>query len=321
MPTGSEPRLHAKSLADLVPAAGLRWLVVAHPKQLLLDPAVKSGVELLFPKPRLDAFARSSGVDLRALSSTCVAGFDIGTLYLAETHEGIGVAQQAFVDRLVSHPVIKHPGPGVTHITGIIGTTPESFVALEGIGLGVSVKDPTLSKIAAAFALGKLKKSPSALNGAALRELPESVSHAPLRFYAPGPFGEPWTEGAEGLLGRTLAVAVTATPRATDRLEFELTLAGEFLADLAAENERARRSVERFAASALGRLLGMGTEGVLTEVLVDPRQIVVRVTLPTSRVFAGLHTAVAADAAEMLELRPRTRATKPHPLSLPTTTH
>jgi hypothetical protein len=308
-------------VTDLVPAAGLRWLVVAQPKTLLADPEFSRGVELLFPHSRLDVFAKASGVDLRELASACVAGFDLGTLYLAETRTEIGIAQQAFVDRLVSDPVIKHPGPGVTHITGIIGTTPESFVALDGFGLGVAVKDPTLSKIAAAFALGKLKKSPSALDGAALRELPRAASLAPLRFYAPGPFGEPWASGAEGLLGRTLAVAISATPQSGDRLRIEVILSGEYLPDFAAENERARRSVERFEASALGRLFGTSTEGAQKEVVVERTQVVLRVTLTTSRVFAGLHTAVAADAAEMLELRPSDRGDRSLPLSLPATTH
>ncbi|MGC4064255.1 MAG: hypothetical protein QM784_06340 [Polyangiaceae bacterium] len=308
-------------MTDLVPAAGLRWLVVAHPKLLLADQDFARGLDQLFPTPRLDAFARASGVELRALASACVAGFDIGTLYLAETPSGIGIAQQAFVDRLVSDPVIKYPGPGVTHITGIIGTTPESFVALDGFGLGVAVKDPLLSKIAAAFALGKLKKSPSALDGAALRELPAEASRAPLRFYAPGPFGEPWASGAEGLLGRTLAVAIAATPEQRDRLRIEAILAGEYLEDLGAENERARRSVERFETSALGRLLGMSTESALKEVIVERTRIVVRMSLSTSRVFAGLHAAVAADAKEMLELRSRAQSDRIPPLSLPATTH
>jgi hypothetical protein len=277
-------------------------MVVAKPKQLLYDSHVARSTEQLFPSKRLQAFAQGSGVDLRTLESGCIAGFDLGTLYLAETKTGIGVAQQAFVDRLMSEPVIKHPGAGVTHITGIVGTTPESFVALDGIGLGLSVKDPTLTKIAGAFALGKLHKSPSALKGAALRELPAELAQFPIQFYAPGPFSEQWAKGAEGLLGQTLAVAVVAKPNTDGSLRIEVIAAGDYGEDLPLTNQKARQSFQNLAQSDLGRLLGFASETLVPEVIAESRQLTLRLSVPLQRLMDGLFAAVAADATDLLEL-------------------
>ncbi|HEY5959037.1 MAG TPA: hypothetical protein VIV60_20900, partial [Polyangiaceae bacterium] len=179
--------LHRGPITDFVPAAGLRWMLVARPNELLQSAPLRRGLEKLFPSERLELFAQQSGLDIRSLGVGCVAGFDLGTLYLAETMATQKV-EKAFLARLASEPVTKHPGPGVTHITGLIGLTPESFVGVEGRLVGVSVKDPTLTRIVGAFALERLKKSPSALAGAALRDLPKSLAVDPLQFYAPGPF-------------------------------------------------------------------------------------------------------------------------------------
>lgn len=301
-PNSSEAQTNQRPLTDFVPAAGLRWLVAAEPKSLYEQAEVATAISNLFPKERLDAFARASGIELRALRSGVIAGFDLGTLYLAEAPDRIGVAQQAFVERLVSDPLIKRMGKGVTHTKGIIGLTPESFVTIDGLGIGLSVGDPTLTTIAGAFALGKLEKSPSALQGAALRELPESLVDYPLRFYAPGPFEGDWTKGAKGLLADTLAVAIVARPEPHGVLRVAITAMGDYGDALAETNQRVRLSYSDLAQSDLGRLLGLGSEQVAPEVTVEAHGITINVSLPLKRLLDGLYTAVAANVWEMLDV-------------------
>ena len=303
LPKAETPQLHQGALTDLVPAAGLRWLVVARPKQLLSDPQVTRATDRLFPPKQLQAFADISGLDLRNLESSAVAGFDIGTLYLAETRSSIGVAQQSFVDRLVSDPVVKHPSDRITITTGIIGTTPESFVAMEGIGIGVAVKDPLLAKIVSGFALGKLKKSPSAFNGAALRDMPTELAQFPAQFYALGPFEGKWAEGAEGLLGHTTAVAVVARPDHDGLLRLKILATGSYGNDLSNVNLRVRQLYLNLAQSDLGRLFGFASDDVTPEIAVESQRVAVTLAIPLKRLMDGLYTAVAAEVWDLLELR------------------
>lgn len=308
-PVSESKPVHQGPPTDLVPAAGLRWLVVVEPKRLWSIPGVAPSVQRLFATERLDAFAKASGLDLRTLDAGAIAGFDLGTLYLALTRDRIGIAQEAFIDRLISDPVTKHLGPGVTHTTGIIGTTPESFLALDRYGVALSVGDPTLTKIAGAFALGKLHKSPSALRGAALRELPKTLDDEPLRFYAPGPFIGEWARGAQGLLAETTAVAIVARPEQNGVLRVAVTALGDYGDDVNAVNRKARQSYEALAQSDLGRLLGFAEPTLSPEVMAESRRVSITLFIPLQRLIDGLYTAVAANVWDMLELAPRAKTT------------
>ncbi len=301
----SKPALHQGPITDFVPAAGLRWMAVVRPKELLQDQTLRQGLEKLFPNQRLDGFAQNSGLDLRGLGVGCVAGFDLGTLYLAETTSAVDSVQRAFLARLASDPVTKHPGPGVVHITGLIGLTPESFVGLSGRLVGVSVKDPTLTKIVGAFALERLKKSPSALFGAALSSLPKTLAIDPLQFYAPGPFSDEWAEGAHGLLGASLAAGMAArinTPGFVDAL---IVLAGDYGNDSQATVQRALETFQDLAQSGLGRILTLHEAGVMPEIQATPTEVTLRVRLPLQQLLDGLYAAVAANVWELLDYKPR----------------
>jgi hypothetical protein len=292
-------------ITDLVPAAGLRWMVVVRPRELLTNDNLRTGVNRLFPSERLDVFAKNSGIDLRTLDVGCVAGFDIGTLYLAKVSGATPPTERAFLARLASDPVTKHPGPGVVHITGLIGLTPESFVGIDGNVVGVSVKDPTLTKVAAGFALGKLKKSPSALRGAALKSLPSTLAEAPLRFYAPGPFGDEWSKGAHGLLADTVAVGISARLTSPDTVDALAVLEGDFGNDAPATIQRAIVTFQDLAQSGLGRLLSLHDESVVPEIVANDREITLRVRLPLRRMLDGLYAAVAADVRDLLDYKAR----------------
>jgi hypothetical protein len=193
----------------------------------------------------------------------------------------------------------------VVHITGLIGLTPESFVGIHGNIVGVSVKDPTLTKVVAGFALGKLKKSPSALNGAALRSLPAMLDEAPLRFYAPGPFGDEWSKGAYGLLADTVAVGISARLVSPDTVDALAILEGEYGGDAPATIRRALATFHDLAQSGIGRLLSLHDETVTPEIVATDRDVTLRVRLPLRRLLDGLYAAVAADVRDLLDYKAR----------------
>src|SRR5690606_8986296 len=61
------PPLHRGPLADYVPAAGLRWMVLGKPRAVAQHPSFRDSLGLLFPQARLLAFAQGAGVDLREI--------------------------------------------------------------------------------------------------------------------------------------------------------------------------------------------------------------------------------------------------------------
>lgn len=281
-------------------------MVVVRPKELLQDKSTKHGIERLFPDARLDVFARNSGVDLRTLDVGLVAGFDLGTLYLAET-PAVEAVEKAFLARLVSEPVRKQLGPKVVHVAGVIGVTPQSFVGISQRIVGVSVKDPTLTKIAGAFALNKLKKSPSALFGAALRALPTSLAADPIQFYAPGPFSDEWSHGAHGLMRDTVSVGITGRINTPGILDVQVLLQGEYPEGSEATVQKALGTFRALADNSLGRLLSLSDPSIAPEIVATPQQVSLRARLPIDRLLEGLYAVVTANVWDLLEYQPRQR--------------
>ena len=85
-------------------------------------------------------------------------------------------------------------------------------------------------KIASLFAMGLLRKSPTAFSEEPLSGLSVRIGSAPLRAFALGPFDVPGPigEGLRGLLVHATAIAATVRPSARDGLLFIVTVAGDF---------------------------------------------------------------------------------------------
>ena len=116
--------LHRGPLSDFISAASLRWLVLVRPQQLLSDAELARAISQIVSSRRFDAFAESSGVDLRVLPTAAIAGFSYATLYLAEVPKGVAAqARDHFSERLLAGSVSKHPRAALQRITGVIGQT------------------------------------------------------------------------------------------------------------------------------------------------------------------------------------------------------
>jgi hypothetical protein len=288
--------LHDGPLTDFVAAAGLRWMAVARLAELAHTPGLSASRDLLFPTARLDAFALATGLDLRETANALAAGYDLGTLYMAETPSESALVEARFRDRLLAGATTVSPHPQVKRISGAMGLSPETLVRVDAKWIAVAVGDPTPARAAELFALGRLTRSPPALRGSALSTLPHELDTAPLRFYASGPFSGDWARGARGLLGAALAFGVAAWPEGAE-LRVRAVLSGRWEATDAAELSSAWTDLSE---SSMGRLLGLDQPAGEPRVTFAPDALTFDVRLAIAPLTDGLRAAVAADVWEIL---------------------
>ncbi len=299
--------LYLGAPADYVPAAGLRWLVLARPKELLADPKLRKALARLIPQQSLDDYMTGTGVDPVRVPAAAVAGFDYGTLYLARVGDEDALIEERFAKRLLSSKPRKHPHPDLWRTTGMVGTTPQTLVRLDRHLVAVSVGDPTPARVVEAFARRKLKKSPPALQGAALSTLPKEATDAPLVFLAPGPFSGEWMSGAHGLLAHALAVAITLRPLKGPNAgvgRFTLYLAGDWKAVGPDSTARLVDAWDELSTSSTGALFGLDRLTAKPVVSGGDALLKLEIDADLQRLVAGLHAAVAADVGELMRLDP-----------------
>jgi len=303
--------LHQGPLSDLVPAAGLRWLALVKPSELLGHPELGPALSQVLTARRLDAFAEASGVDLRRVPQAAVAGFPYATLYLAEVPEMAQSAREHFAERLVAGAVTKHPRPNLTRITGVVGQTPETFLAIEDRAIAVAVGDPMIAKIAEAYAEERLKSSPSALHGSALATLP-ALADSPVALFAPGPFADEWRNAAGGLLESTVAIAVSLQPVGHGKIVATLYLSGGWANDADAAARRLATAWTAFTQSSAGHLFQLNPEAVVQS---TPELLSLRVELALEPLARGLKAAVFSDVGDLLRAPSNARSNTPNDAS------
>jgi len=292
--------LHRGPLTDFVASASLRWLLLVKPQRLLAEPGLGQAILQIIPNTRLDAFAESSGVDLRVVPEAAIAGFPYSTLYLAELPKGVAaLARARFDGRLLAGAVSKQQRPGLTLVTGVIGQTPETLLTVEERLLAISVGDPLPAKIAEAYAEERLKHSPPALDGAALSALSELAPSNMVVLFAPGPFADEWQRAAGGLLQSTVAVAITAEPIAHDKLATTLYLAGAWQDSADDAAHRLSAAWTTFARSSAGRLFELSE---VAEANANAEVVTLRVELELEGLLRGLRASVYGDLSQILNL-------------------
>jgi hypothetical protein len=305
--------LHRGPLTDFVPAAGLRWIVLAEPKQLFLERELADAITEIVPNVRLDAFAESTGVDLRRVTRGVVAGFSYSTLYLAELPDGVAKAvRERFSERLLAGAVTKEPRPNLLRVTGVVGQTPETLLTVEERWLAVAVGDPSVARIAEAYAEGRLKNSPSALHGSALSTLPEPAANNVAVLLAPGPFADEWQRAAGGLLESALAFGIALRPLADGKVAATLWLSGAWQTSAEAAKDQLRSAWVTLCRSSAGRLFSLPETAILTA---SPELLTLETTLDLKPLVRGLKAAVLGDISELLRLpeSPAKRPTLPAP--------
>lgn len=295
--------LHRGPLTDFISSAGLRWLLLLKPRQLLAEPELARAISQIIPSSRFAAFAESSGVDLRVVPEAAIAGFPYSTLYVAELPSGVAASARArFAERLLAGAVTKRPHPGLTRVTGVIGQTPETLLTVEDRLLAISVGDPLQAKIAEAYAEERLKHSPPALRGASLSTLPELASNNVAVLFAPGPFADEWQRAASGILQSAVAIAITAEPLHNGKVATTLYLAGAWQDSADDAARRLSAAWSTFAQSSAGHLFELSD---VAEVSTSPDLLRLRVELELAALVRGLRASVLADLSQILTLPPR----------------
>jgi hypothetical protein len=295
--------LHRGPLTDFVSSAGLRWLLLIKPQQLFAQPELGQAISQIIPNRRFDAFAESSGVDLRVLPEAGIAGFPYSTLYLAELPSGVAPLVRArFGERLLAGAVSKQSHPGLTRMTGVIGQTPETLLTIDDRLLAISVGDPIPAKIAEAYARERLTHSPPALRGAALATLPELASSNVAILFAPGPFADEWQRAADGLLQSTEAIAVTAQPTGSGKVATTVYLSGAWQDSAEEAAQRLGAAWSRFARSSAGRLFELND---VAEISASRDVLRLRIELELNALVRGLRASVFGDLSQILNLPPK----------------
>jgi hypothetical protein len=255
----------------------------------------------LVPAERLEAYERSTGIDLRSLNTALVAGYDLGTLYLAENPGDLQRIELRFRERLVAEVETRKPHTKLTTISGVVGRTPQGLLLYEGQLVASAVGDPTLLKVVEAFARGKLERAVPALRGAALSRVADFAEGAPLRVLLPGPFEGRWMLAAEGLLAAADGVALAVTPVGAERVALSVAIEGPWNATReVAPAESLRLAWEDLASSSTGKLFGFDEPATPPSIETSDTRVTLTTELRLEPIVAGLHAAASAQIAEIL---------------------
>jgi hypothetical protein len=277
----------------------VRWLVDARPARIFRDSALKTALAGVLSPERMDAFAEVTGVDLRELEEVVVAGYELGTLYVTSLAAPDGGHVRAHFEARLTGAIVKHPRPALYRIAGTHGGEPRALVSFDDRVFALAVGDLTLARVAEAYAERRLK-SPTALHGAALAELPPPASDALAVLYAPGPFVDAWASAAHGLLNTALALDVAIRSGGDGRLPVLFTAVGDWNeAEAHAELEAAWRELSE---SPTGRLFGLDQAKNVNSVA-HLHQLTWSADLDIPQLTAGLRAATATNVSEMFEVR------------------
>jgi len=295
------PKRYSGRLEDYVPAAGLRWLVRGAPAKLAESQSFRPGLDLLFTPERRRAVAQTTGFALETLPRAVIAGFDLGTLYLVELPTATaGEARARFAARQIREPVPRSVDPNVVLLSGLSEGKPIGLVTIDDRVVAFGVGDPTLCRVVAAYARGKLKAK-RAFEGAALRGLESETDAAPIAAHVPGPFDERWQNAGGGLLAITTAVSAKLTATSADHAALELVLHGDFAETNAAE--RLRSTYMSVASSSTGTALGLGAAldaRAVTNLQSD--RVALMVPLPITDIARGARAVTSGDFADIFSL-------------------
>ena len=313
-PPPPTPRYSGR-LEDYVPAAGLRWLLRGSPAKLAESQSFRPALELFITKERLRAVAQTTGFALETLPRGVIAGFDLGTLYLAELPNATAsTARARFESRQIHPPSKRTPDPNIVVLTGMNEGLPVGLVTIDDRVVIYGIGDPMLCRVVEAYARGKLKAK-SAFQGAALAGLAAESEGALVAAHVPGPFEERWQQAAGGLLSITTALTAKLTPTSADHATLELALHGDFAGSNA--EERLRSTYMSVASSSTGTLLGLGSAlDARTVTNMQSDRVALMVPLPLTEIAKGARAVTSGDLVDIFRLTP-SAANAPAPTSSP----
>ncbi len=251
-PPVAAPEVGARPLIDFVPAAGLRWALVLDPAELLA--AVQHAAPQLLPEARVRAFAQAVGVTLNETRQVVIAGYDTATLYLVRAPHSATSIHQRLRRRMLTQPKRDQDDAWPRELIGMVGNTSVRLLAWDNDTSACAIGDGVPAQAAWLFATGRLKKSPSALEGSSLQTLAPSPD-APLRLYVAGPLDEPQAIPDESPLKRLQAAEIQLSFSSDlEHVRFWMQLLGDWPQNV---TEHWCTWFEHIASSSSGALLGL----------------------------------------------------------------
>jgi hypothetical protein len=286
---------------SLVAAGGLEWIVVARLRELAASPAVGPGLTRLFPDARLAAFEHATAIDLKQVQTAAVASYPNSTLYIVNGVAKPMEAELRFRSKLMGDEVRTAMRADVALVHGRTGSSSlRAMAAMLPDTVAIESGGTSRAKAAAMYALGKLQRSPRALQIPDLEALAQRLGPAPVLAFAPGPFEGDYKRALRGLLGAASAVgaAIRITPIGT--LQGSFAVAGPWGERAEAASARLAMGWQDVAESAFGRLTGLNEplRAPLSTHAVDAVSLTVEVA--PDRFLDGLRAAVSAQVSEIM---------------------
>jgi hypothetical protein len=297
------PPLHGGPITDLFAAAGLDWLVIARPSELLR--AMGAPIARVLPPANLDKLSTHLGFDVRLADSLVVGGYGETTLYAVKVaHDGKN-AEARFVERLTGDVVRGSEGSRIRRVSGVVGKTPRAFADLDESVVLFESGPTGPMKAAVAFAQEKLKRAKPALVAEPLASLGKRLEDAPLLAMAPRPPRGGWTRGAHGILPMASAIGVAATPEG-DALRVRGAALGAWDEPPTKALESLSATIADLTGAPLGRLLGLDRPRVAPSYGGDRDAIRFEATVDATTLAEGLWAATSAELGELFGKRLRT---------------
>jgi hypothetical protein len=301
------PPLRIGELTSLLPLAHLRWAVLVKPREIAAVPWLIPPISRVLSEENLGRFAASVGFDLRQIPEAVAASYaDEGgeaMLYVVRHNSEPLVLERIFRARIVGgeHRTVERPD--LVRVSGKIGVTTVTLllagrdVAAFQIG-GSAARGP--ARIAALYALDKLKRSPTLLAEDPLKALDVRLGQAPLRAFALGPFEGELSRGARGLLAGATAIGAAVRPSAREGLLVAIAVAGDFSKSGAAASHELATAWDELAGGSFGHLLGLDEpiEKPLATYAADA--VAVAIEIDPGRLAKGLASATSARIDEIM---------------------
>ncbi len=307
-PPPSRVPLTLEPLHGLAIGAGLRWIVLSTPQAVSRHPALAAGVARLVPPARRRAFLHLTGIDLDAVQHLVVAGYDRSVLFLMDGINNPLSTEETFRDRLVRDmtrtayqpdAVWTHGKTASGDVRAVAAMAP-NVVAVEG-------GDAFRSKVALLLALGRVRRSPRALDLSDMKSLLDELGDGPMQALAPGPFLGEWENALAGLLRVTSVVGARVRLADDGAMDLAVRLAGPWGDDATSASTILLERWFEVARSPVGRLLHLHELQAEPHVVDRADMIGLDARLDGVRFVDGLYDAVAADLGDILDLGDATR--------------
>lgn len=301
------PPLKTEKLTDLLALAHLRWLIVARPRDIASTPSLIPAINSVVKEENLNLFAKRTGVDLREVREAAIASYvEEGVesrIWLARHAGDAGVIERSFGARLTTGVHRTEDRADVVRLAGKIGAENDVMVLLgrDVVGVqtgGSAARGP--ARIAALYALERLKKSPTALAEDPLKGLAERFHAPPLMAFALGPFEGELARGARGLLAGATAIGAAARPSAREGIDLAIVVAGDFSKSGAPASRELAAAWDDLANGSFGRLLGLDRPVAKPLATFFPEGVAIALEIDPDKLAKGLVAATSARVDEIM---------------------